>query len=333
METVACNLCGADRYHIAFCQRDLAYGTSDQKFSVVQCQDCQLLYLNPRPTASEIGKYYPEEYFPVLNQNALHRKLHSKSLPVKIKQWLLEDYYGYPSEGNRRIWKKIRKVLLFPEWAQRIIRGKDLLPYIGTGRLLDVGCGPGVNLGRFQNLGWDVYGVELSEVAVAHARRWFGDRIHAGKLENSGFEEGSFDVILFSHSLEHMFNPVETLVYARGLLKSGGIVVITVPNAGSLEARLFGQWWVHWDFPRHLYHFDNDSLVGVLRKAGFSVTRLRTGKGSYFFMVSLHRYALHVWHRTVPSEKILERLIVRPLTLVVGHLGYGSEITAYAVRS
>ena len=334
MEAVACNLCGSDQYHIDFYQRDLSHGTSDQEFSVVRCEHCHLLYLNPRPTESEIGQYYPEEYFPVLNKDSpTPRQRHAKGVAGKIKRWLLEEYYGYPSELNSPILKKIRKVFLFPEWAQRVIRGKDVIPYIGEGRLLDVGCGPGVNLGVFQKLGWNVYGVELSEVAVAQARKWFGDRIHAGKLEDSSFEEGSFDVILFSHSLEHMFNPVETLVVARRLLKSGGMVVITVPNAGSFESRLFGRWWYPWELPRHLYHFDNNSLVEVLAKAGFMVTRLRTGKGSLFFMASLHRYTNQVWNGRIRGQNFLERLIIRPLTLVAGHLGYGSEMTAYAVRS
>lgn len=101
MEAVACNLCGSDQNHIAFYQRDLSHGTSDQEFSVVRCERCQLLYLNPRPTESEIGQYYPEEYFPVLNQDSpILRQRHAKGVAGKIKRWLLEEYFGYPSELN-----------------------------------------------------------------------------------------------------------------------------------------------------------------------------------------------------------------------------------------
>ncbi|RMH03152.1 MAG: hypothetical protein D6704_13005 [Nitrospirae bacterium] len=67
-----------------------------------------------------------------------------------------------------------------------------------------------------------------------------------------------------------------------------------------------------------------------MAKAGLTVLKLETGKGSLFFMASLQRYVRHVWNCDVPAMKVLERFILRPLTLVLGHLGYGSEMIVYA---
>jgi SAM-dependent methyltransferase len=92
----------------------------------------------------------------------------------------------------------------------------------------------------FQEQGWDVYGVEMGPAAVARARDRVGDRIHTGTLESAPFAEESFDVILFSHSLEHLFSLADTLAHARRLLKPEGMIVVTVPNVGSVEARFFG---------------------------------------------------------------------------------------------
>ena len=70
-----------------------------------------------------------------------------------------------------------------------------------------------------------------------------------------------------------------------------------------------------------------------MKKAGMVPVRVRTGKGSLFFMTSLQRYCSAKWNRTLPGKKLIERLIVRPLTLMLGHLGCGNEITMYAVRT
>ena len=50
--------------------------------------------------------------------------------------------------------------------------------------------------------------------------------------------------------------PSTGLHEARQILKPRGRVMLYLPNAGSAEAALFGDWWVAWDPPRHLFHFD-----------------------------------------------------------------------------
>jgi SAM-dependent methyltransferase len=244
----------------------------------------------------------------------------------------MEDFYGYPAPTSPGLLRSLRKVVFWPEKVRRVFRGREILPWRGQGRLLDVGCGPGGNLAMFQEQGWDVYGVEMSPAAVARARDRVGDRIHAGTLETAPFAEESFDVILFSHSLEHLFSPADTLAHARRLLKPEGMIVVTVPNAGSLETWVFGRWWVPWDPPRHLYHFVPGTLGRLLERCGFRVTRLRTGVGSLFFMASLERVWEHRWNRRLPARRFIEKLVARPFCLAAGHLGYGTEITVHAVK-
>jgi len=109
--------------------------------------------------------------------------------------------------------------------------------------------------------------------------------------------------------------------------------VVTVPNAGSMEARLFGRWWFPWDPPRHLYHFGRASLTSLLGRAGFRVVRLRTGVGALFFMASLDRVWRHVCGgRKLPLRIVIEKLIAQPFSLLMGHLGLGTEITVYAKK-
>ncbi len=62
METVTCNLCGSDRYKLVYRKPDLAF-FPDKVFSVVECTQCGLGFVNPRPTEAETPKYYPEAYY------------------------------------------------------------------------------------------------------------------------------------------------------------------------------------------------------------------------------------------------------------------------------
>lgn len=62
METVACNLCGSRRQTFVYEMPDHRF-YPDEFFRVVECDDCGLGFVNPRPTIQEISKYYPPEYF------------------------------------------------------------------------------------------------------------------------------------------------------------------------------------------------------------------------------------------------------------------------------
>ena len=62
-EHVACNLCGRNHAQLLYRLRDYRLRVDDAVWNVVRCRSCGLGYLNPRPTVSEVGKYYPSEYF------------------------------------------------------------------------------------------------------------------------------------------------------------------------------------------------------------------------------------------------------------------------------
>ena len=334
LETVACDLCGEKRSEVVVRQRDLLHHVTPDEFSVVKCVNCGLLYLNPRPTPAEIGRYYPEQYYAGVKpkMRAGIEQL-AKRFSGTIKRWIREDFYGYPANVPSGRLRWLRKMCLWPEYARRALRGRDILPWTGAGCLLDLGCGEGANLATLQADGWDVHGIEMSSTAVAAARERVGNRIHHGTLETAPYADESFDVILLSHSLEHMFSPVATLQKLHRLLRPTGLLVVAVPNVGSLEASLFGKWWLPWDPPRHLYHFDKETLKKTLERAKFRVNRLRTAVGTMFFMVSLDRAWNH-WKgsASVPARRIIEKLIVKPICFIAGHLGYGTEIKVYAVK-
>jgi SAM-dependent methyltransferase len=127
LETVACNLCGSERHTAVYQMPDRLF-FPNEFFTVVACDQCGLGFVNPRPTISEMKKYYPLEY-----------------------------HQGAPTPGYAQY--LLRRFAAEAKYLQPLETGG------GRKRLLDVGCGTG-EFPRFMAArGWDVEGVEISLAA------------------------------------------------------------------------------------------------------------------------------------------------------------------------
>ena len=118
--------------------------------------------------------------------------------------------------------------------------------------------------------GWDVTGLEPSAGACEEARER-GVHSVLGTLTTSAAElPGEYDALVFQHSLEHVADPGNDLAAARGLLRNGGLLLVSLPNFGSWQRRRFGARWFHLDLPRHRTHFSPRGLRLLLRREGFA---------------------------------------------------------------
>lgn len=149
------------------------------------------------------------------------------------------------------------------------------LDYVHGGRLLEVGSGSGGMLKRFQDLGWDVQGVDFDSQAVKSAQGK-GVKVNQGSLEEQDFPESNFDAVVMSHLIEHVHDPISLLAASRRILKQGGKLTVVTPNNRSLWHRLFGSHWMSLDPPRHLHLFSPDSLRILAERAGFQRIEVRT---------------------------------------------------------
>ena len=135
------------------------------------------------------------------------------------------------------------------------------------------------------------------------------DGVHAweGPLREWGLPEGSFDVAIMWHSLEHQFEPAQVLEAVGRALKPGGLLLLEVPNAGSLQSWLGGRNWFHLDVPRHLVHFRLEPLAEMLERSGLRIVRVSTWsleQGPYGMAQSL-------LNRVTRSPNVLYGLIKR----------------------
>ncbi|MBK5281137.1 MAG: hypothetical protein JJE16_03500 [Nitrospiraceae bacterium] len=98
MELVSCDLCRSDQSELVTRQRDLLLEVTQDEFTIVRCRQCGLIYLNPRPSKDLLGSYYPTVYYPPVQAKVRPQvQQQAKNLFAKMKRWVLEDYYGYPS--------------------------------------------------------------------------------------------------------------------------------------------------------------------------------------------------------------------------------------------
>jgi SAM-dependent methyltransferase len=248
-ERVACALCGGRE---ATPQPLLTrYSCNPEPYSVCRCDGCGLVYLSPRPTIDELSRMYAEN-----------------------------PYYGHDNAGRgagrlpfyRSRWRRLERLVGRP------------------GRLLGVGClEGGQSLQVAQQLGWQVTGVESSEVLAAHARDELGVDVRVSRAwDLSGMPDGEFDAV-YSHSLEHVSDPRGMLRQARRCLKPRGVLLVEVPNQfNSLKERmklallrapgLRAERWLHLDprFGFHVYFFTPRTLRALAEDEGFEVEALRT---------------------------------------------------------
>jgi len=140
--------------------------------------------------------------------------------------------------------------------------------YASGTNLLDVGCAQGFFLFHASKAGYSAKGIEISQDAVAYARKEFGLDVESKPFEEVRFAENHFDVVTLWQVLEHVPYPLMMLKEVHRILKPGGLLVVSTPNIGGIPAKILRQRW--WDIKRlHINQFATKTLMDVLRNAGF----------------------------------------------------------------
>ncbi len=150
------------------------------------------------------------------------------------------------------------------------------------GRLLDVGCGPGLLLNVARQRGWDVHGLEISEWAARYACEELGLPVVCGGIDEQPFPDGNFDVIIANHSIEHMPDPCTALGIMHRMLAADGMLVVGVPNFGSLMAMIRGPQWPSLLPEQHRWHFTPKTMRLLLSKAGFDILSISYDNHDYW---------------------------------------------------
>lgn len=207
---------------------------------------CGLLWLDPMPVEPDIPLIY-EDYFTHQDKASPPR-----GVGRRLIHWLYRGGLWATGLAHHRS-------ELFSLYLRRT----------RSGRLLDVGCGDGARLARWQAMGWEVEGQEVDAIAAERARTSRGLRVHLGSLQDVALPEASVDAITISHVIEHVHDPVALLKECRRILKHRGRLIAVTPNINSFGHQRFGSCWRELDPPRHLHLFSPMTLRQVADRAGF----------------------------------------------------------------
>ena len=311
-----CPICGSPKVETVLSGRDRIF-LQPGDYEVVRCGSCRVLFTWPWPR--DTMSCYPQDYFAHVDYTlpeTQDRGMRGVKSELRRLARIYHFGYGTPAGGVRGAFEWL---ISYP------LRGRaegwfgSLPKHVKGGRVLDVGCGSGHWLACLSQLGtWELWGVEPSALGCETARKHGIDHVMESDLSGAGLPENNFDVVRIWHVLEHTHSPREVLDEAYRVLKPGGLLIVGVPNGGSVMFRLFGTYWFHLDLPRHLFHFSKPVLIRLVRDIGFRIVSFASrpqGRSSLFTSLCLlmnerNRNGRFQPDVQLPGERFLQRSLM-----------------------
>jgi 2-polyprenyl-3-methyl-5-hydroxy-6-metoxy-1,4-benzoquinol methylase len=226
-----------------------------EQVNVVRCLECTGKYIHPM-------MYFSEEF---------RKELYNL------------DYFNAEGalEDSKNVGEKVT-IMAAVEKLSGEPRGKTML---------DIGCGTGEFLKAAADSGFDVTGIDVDSTTTEFVNRRYGFRTVTGLLGAETFPQGSFDVIVLSHVIEHLQEPIELLSAIHKTLKPNGLFVMCTPNSDSFGDEVhnvYGHlrydrsksyYLAPFQSPYHIIGFNVKSARRILEDSGFRVEycKLRSG--------------------------------------------------------
>ena len=216
-----------------------------RKFDILKNPETTILETHPRPTKEELPTYYDSENYTSHNDKSAgivsfcYRIIKSISTRRKIR--IGQNSLSKNTPQNKP-------------------------------RLLDVGCGTGDFLYSCLKKGWQINGIENNKNAKNNSRTEVSSFIF-DDFEFLKSQPERFDIITMWHSLEHIIDLKQTIVDMKKLLTNKGVIVVACPNHKSFDAIFYKESWAAYDLPRHLWHFDKDSISKLFVEHNMQLTK------------------------------------------------------------
>jgi SAM-dependent methyltransferase len=173
----------------------------------------------------------------------------------EMKRYYTEDYSGEYS-ASETIARDMAR--------QRIAFLRKHIDLSGVRTALEIGCAQGEFLSELALLGIDAEGLEPSRAMAALGRQAYGVKITDGVYDDFPDRRAHYDLIAMFHVLEHVSDPLGTLVRIRGELRTGGHLLLEVPTMGDCQLAIVFK-------TIHPTTFVAETLSAMLVKAGFEI--------------------------------------------------------------
>jgi 2-polyprenyl-3-methyl-5-hydroxy-6-metoxy-1,4-benzoquinol methylase len=217
------------------------FETATGNYAICYCQQCKVRFTNPQPLPQEIGKLYQTRTtadFP--NPHPFMEKLRNYKITHSINKF-------------------------FQQFNLKNVS------------VLDFGCGDGFFSSRvaYTEQCRHLTAVDFHEAPPFYLSGSTGKVTYQTVDTFYQDKDHHYDVIFCRHVLEHVHNPVEFLAQLKQKLNTPGYLMIEVPNFDSMWRVIFGQYFSGLYVPRHLFHFDANTLRNTLEKVDFKVDSVK----------------------------------------------------------
>lgn len=196
-----CLICGSRQTRLL----DTIAGLDGRAYCIYNCQECQVNF-NSLP----------------IDAKGLYDKAYSQDDFSDGYGKYFEILSGVKAAKNPLEYLVAKQPLYLP--VRQFLIGKSRLD------ILEVGCGLGYLTHALSWSGHMARGIDISEKSISLARENFGDLYENATIESLADRSQKYDLIIATELLEHLERPADFLKQCRGLLKSGGSLIVTTPN-------------------------------------------------------------------------------------------------------
>lgn len=191
-----------------------------------------------------------------------------------LRYYQQEDTISYSSNYTQRELEYINN-----ELHKKNIILQKLLINDNRKSMLDIGGGEGWALKYFQEIGWDVLGLDYSRYGCERHNPDMLGKMIFGDMEESLYnlknENMEFNFILLDNVLEHVIDPFKIIKMSNELLSREGVLVVEVPNDFSIvQNNLFNKGYIDYPFwiaePDHISYFNLEGLINLCKEAGLT---------------------------------------------------------------
>jgi len=237
---------------------------------LLECQESGFVFLENPPGYEALNEEYAWEV--TYSREAQARE---------EKEPLLYSISNLLKQFRSRVLKRNKVAKL---GRQEVLQRLDL--HEESVNLLDVGCGWGQLLGiiiadlpQVARSRCIPHGIEISQelarISAENLAKANGTCVHDNAVNGmSQFPSDYFDVIVLSSFLEHEIEPLPLLRACKERLRSGGSVIVKVPNYASFNRHLRKEKWCGFRWPDHVNYFTPNSLKRMAEYAGLEVARM-----------------------------------------------------------
>lgn len=262
--SLSCKICGSKDL-LGFKLKEKMRATGED-FDYEGCSSCGASWICEVP--ANLSDYYGSNYYS-------HMSRDERGVRANLRTWAVAQRDVWV--GMRKGWIGHALNLAFPSDEMRWI-GRLGWEWPQRKSVLDVGCGRGDRLLAMRSMGFENL-TGIDPFGTAWSSKDGAVRILAEDLSGLPLES-KFDLIMMHHSLEHMENQHSVMIAANALLAPGGKIVVRIPLSDSWAKVNYGENWVQWDAPRHVFMHSNQSFLTLAESSGFRVlSSWRDSKG------------------------------------------------------